>query len=95
MVGQLCGWSNIDPKSGGYDRMNTLLEEDEYEKVAAIYIFQMNVTRALEVLNQGLQQGLSNEKIFLLFLKKNFRWKRRISDIDSCISWINSSSINE
>lgn len=64
MVGQLCGWSNIDPKSGSYDRMNTLLEEDEYEKVAAIYIFQMNVTRALEVLNQGLQQGLFNQKIF-------------------------------
>jgi len=58
IVGQLCGWSNVDPKSGGYDRMGSLLEQNEYEKVAAIYIFQMNVNRALDVLNQGYQEGL-------------------------------------
>ncbi len=59
MVGQLCGWSNVDSKCGGYDRMGSLLEQDEYEKLAALYIFQMNVTRALEVLNEGLQRGFS------------------------------------
>ena len=58
IASQLCGWSNVDPKTGGYDRMASLLEQNEYEKVAAIYIFQMNVTRALEVLNEGIQQGL-------------------------------------
>ncbi|CAF0964213.1 unnamed protein product [Adineta ricciae] len=61
IVGQLCGWSNIDSKSGGYDRMASLLEQDEYEKAAAIYIFQMNVTRAMEVLNEGLQRGGKEE----------------------------------
>ncbi|UJR38550.1 hypothetical protein I4U23_031216 [Adineta vaga] len=57
IVGQLCGWSNIDTKSGGYNRMTSLLEQEEYEKVAAIYVFQMDINRALEVLNEGLQRG--------------------------------------
>jgi hypothetical protein len=57
MVSQSCGWSNVDSKSVVYDRMSSLIEQDEYEKVAAIYIFQMNVTRALEVLNEALRQG--------------------------------------
>jgi hypothetical protein len=39
--------------------MGSLLEQNEYEKVAAIYIFQMNVNRALEVLNEGVQQGFN------------------------------------
>lgn len=42
--------------------MSSLLEQDQYEKVAAIYIFQMNVNKALEILNDGLQRG-----IFILF----------------------------
>ncbi len=37
--------------------MASLLEQEEFEKVAALYIFQMNVNRALEVLNEGLQRG--------------------------------------
>ena len=47
--------------------MASLLEQDEYEKVAAIYIFQMNVTRAMEVLNEGLQRG---ETFILIFFDK-------------------------
>lgn len=35
--------------------MALLLEQGEYEKVAALYIFQMNVNRALEILNEGLR----------------------------------------
>lgn len=66
-VAQLCGWSNNDSKSGGYDRMALLLEQEEYEKVAAIYIFQMNVNKALEILNDGLQRG------FYLFLFTLFK----------------------
>ena len=37
--------------------MKCLLEDEEYEKAAAICIFQLNVSRALEVLNEGLQQA--------------------------------------
>jgi hypothetical protein len=66
MVSQSCGWSNVDSKSVVYDRMSSLIEQDEYEKVAAIYIFQMNSTRALEVLNEALRQG------FCLFFKNSF-----------------------
>jgi hypothetical protein len=71
IVGQSCGWSNIDSKSGEYDRMSTLLEQDEYEKVAAIYIFQMNVNKALEILNDGLQRGLSFFLFFFFLFKIN------------------------
>ncbi|CAF1350017.1 unnamed protein product [Adineta steineri] len=66
IVSQLCGWSNVDTKSGGYDRMASLLEQDEYEKVAALYIFQMNVNKALEVLNEGLQRGGKEELATLI-----------------------------
>jgi hypothetical protein len=38
--------------------MTSLIEQDEYEKVAAIYIFQMNVNKALETLNDALTRGL-------------------------------------
>jgi hypothetical protein len=72
IVGQLCGWSNVDPKSGGYDRMGSLLEQNEYEKVAAIYIFQMNVNRALDVLNQGYQEGLCFTFHFYFFVNPFF-----------------------
>jgi hypothetical protein len=66
-VAQVCGWSNCDPKSG-CDRMATLIEHDEYEKAAALYIFQMNVDRALQVLNDGLQRGIQiNNNICILF----------------------------
>lgn len=68
IISQLCGWSNVDPKSAGYDRIASLLEEDEYEKVAALYIFQMNVIRALEILHEALQRGSFS---FLLFRKKS------------------------
>ncbi|CAF0871962.1 unnamed protein product [Rotaria sp. Silwood1] len=66
IVAQLCGWSNVDSKSGGYDRMALLLEQDEFEKVAALYIFQMNVNRALDVLNEGLQRGGKEELATLI-----------------------------
>ena len=56
-VVQLCGWTNVDGKGVLYDRLGSLIERDEYEKVAAIYIFQMNVTRALEVLHDGHKRG--------------------------------------
>ena len=72
IVSQICGWSNVDPKTGGYDRMASLLEQNEYEKVAAIYIFQMNVTRALEVLNEGIQQGFFHFIIRFFFKKLIF-----------------------
>ncbi len=65
IVGQLCGWSNNDTKSVGYDRMTSLIEQEQYEKVAALYIFQMNVNKALDVLNEGLQRGF----YFLFYLK--------------------------
>ncbi|CAF4004965.1 unnamed protein product [Rotaria magnacalcarata] len=65
-VAQLCGWSNVDSKSVGYDRMTLLLEQDEYEKVAALYVFQMNVNRALEILNEGLQRGGKEELATLI-----------------------------
>ena len=54
---QLCGWTSVDGKGVLYDRLGSLIERDEYEKVAAIYIFQMNVTRALEVLHDGHKRG--------------------------------------
>jgi len=57
IVSQLCGWSNLDTKSVGYDRMTSLIEQDQYEKVAALYIFQMNLNKAIEVLNEGHQRG--------------------------------------
>ncbi|CAF4536070.1 unnamed protein product, partial [Rotaria sp. Silwood2] len=66
IVAQLCGWSNVDSKSVGYDRLGLLLEQEEYEKVAALYIFQMNVNRALEVLNEGLQRGGKEELATLI-----------------------------
>jgi hypothetical protein len=49
--------------------MASLLEQDQYEKVAALYIFQMNVNRALEVLNEGLQRGL------IIIINSNFIFK--------------------
>lgn len=49
---QLCGWTTTTN-----DRVKCLLEDEEYEKAAAICIFQLNVSRALEVLNEGLQQA--------------------------------------
>lgn len=61
IVNQLCGWTNIDSKSSNYDRMNSLLEQEQYEKLAAIYIFQMNVTKALEILSDGLHRGGKEE----------------------------------
>jgi len=66
IVNQLCGWSTVDSKSSGYDRMNSLLEQEQYEKLAAIYIFQMNVTKALEILNDGLQRGGKEEYATLI-----------------------------
>ena len=49
---QLCGWTST---SG--DRIKSLVEDEEYEKAASICLFEMNVSRALEVLNEGLQQA--------------------------------------
>jgi hypothetical protein len=37
--------------------MTSLIEQDQYEKVAALYIFQMNINKAIDVLNEGLQRG--------------------------------------
>jgi len=37
--------------------MTSLIEQDQYEKVAALYIFQMNLNKAIEVLNEGHQRG--------------------------------------
>ena len=56
IVNQLCGWSTVD----------SLLEQEQYEKLAAIYIFQMNVTKALEILNDGLQRGGKEEYATLI-----------------------------
>lgn len=46
--------------------MASLLEQDEFEKVAALYIFQMNINRAVEVLNEGLQRGAKEELAALI-----------------------------
>lgn len=66
MASQTCGWINSDPKSNGYDRINSLLEENQYEKAAAIHVFQMNINRALDVLTRGYEQGGKEELATLI-----------------------------
>jgi hypothetical protein len=52
--------------------MTSLGEQGEYEKVAALYIFQMNVNKALQVLNDALQQGFLFLFLFLFIKIKSF-----------------------
>jgi len=65
---QLCGWNSIDNRSNHstgnslvYDRINSLIEQDQYEKAASIAILQMNLTRALEILKMGINEGGKEE----------------------------------
>ncbi|CAF1264064.1 unnamed protein product, partial [Didymodactylos carnosus] len=68
---QLCGWDSLIINDTDHqrhsDKIKSLLEIGQYGKAAALYIFQMNLDKAIQVLNEGLSKG-GNENLATLIL---------------------------
>lgn len=62
---QLCGWikKGTDADVGPF--LNSLVQEEEWERAAAVALFNLDIRRAIQILNEGA----SSEKGIRLYSK--------------------------
>lgn len=61
---QLCGWISQGPDIDVEPFLKTLEQEGEWERAAAVALFNLDIRRAIQILNRGAssEKGSSKEK---------------------------------
>ncbi|KAM8967903.1 GATOR2 complex protein MIOS [Pelodytes ibericus] len=85
---QLCGWRKKGTDSDMEPFLNSLEQEGEWERAAAIALFNLDIRRAIQILNKGASTGKANLNLNVVAMalsgytdEKNSLWREMCSTL--------------
>lgn len=68
---QLCGWIGRGPEVDVEPFLKTLEQEGEWERAAAVALFNLDIRRAIQILNKGAssEKGIQAFKTFVVIVQ--------------------------
>ncbi|KAM4704774.1 GATOR2 complex protein MIOS isoform 2-T2 [Rhinophrynus dorsalis] len=85
---QLCGWRNKGADADMTPFLNSLEQEGEWERAAAIALFNLDIRRAIQILNKGASTGKGDLNLNVVAMalsgytdEKNSLWREMCSTL--------------